>query len=77
SSAGSVQISVLIDNDFQLFVDGTAYTNGFVVHEGCADVSPPAPITISNLSAGNHVLAVQARDRGNVAFFDVSLSLPR
>lgn len=77
STPGTLQVTVRIDNDVEVFVDGIRISgDGFFLHEGCADVWP-ASFTFPDLPAGNHVLALRARDRGVVAFVDATVSSPR
>jgi hypothetical protein len=81
-SAG-LTVGIAIDNDFQLFVDGTNVTptsspafnpsTGFVTHENCATQdSFLVPISVAG---GTHVLAIRARDRGTAAYVDTRLSV--
>lgn len=81
-SAG-LTIGIAIDNDFQLFVDGTNATptsspaydpsTGFVKHENCATRdSFLVPLTVGG---GTHLLAIRARDRGTVAYVDAKVSV--
>jgi hypothetical protein len=67
-------VSVAIDNDIQVFVNGTELTSGFVTHEGCAERgSFTFAVSHTLLTAGNNVIAVRARDRGVVAFVDIQV----
>lgn len=76
-------IGVAIDNDFQAFVDGVNITpssnspghlpGDFATHDGCAtrdSFTFPSPVT-----AGMHVLAIRARDRGTAAYVDTRISV--
>lgn len=83
-SAG-LTVGVAIDNDFQLFIDGTNVTptnspafnpsTGFVTHENCATQdSFLVPIAVAG---GTHVMAIRARDRGTAAYVDARLSVTR
>jgi hypothetical protein len=79
-------IGVAIDNDVQVYVNGTDVTSsvqggslspdGFVHHEGCAaDDSFIFSFSDALLVAGNNLLAVRARDRGVVAYVDARVSV--
>jgi hypothetical protein len=79
-------LSVAIDNDIQVFVNGndvtsTVYpaatiTNGMVTHEGCATRgSSSFSISHTLLNAGTNVIAIRARDRGVDAFVDANLTV--
>lgn len=84
--AGSLQISVGIDNDIQVFVNGhdiTASggtvqpTTGFLQHEGCATLGSAvftAPASIL-LPGQVNVIAVHARDRAGTSFLDLQAVL--
>ena len=70
-----LNVSVAIDNDIQVFVNGTDISSGLVTHENCAERGSftfTVPHTI--LTAGNNVIAVRARDRGVVALVDIQLT---
>lgn len=90
SSLVDLEIGVAIDNDIQIFVNGTDVTraasgyspsSGFVGHEGCASQeSIVVPVPRSILQVGANTLAVRARDRGGDAFVDLQVRvapLPR
>ncbi|HKV51961.1 MAG TPA: hypothetical protein VJO52_12270 [Gemmatimonadaceae bacterium] len=76
-------VGIAIDNDFQLFIDGTNVTptnspafnpsTGFVTHENCATRdSFLVPISVAG---GTHLMAIRARDRGTAAYVDARLSV--
>jgi hypothetical protein len=73
-------VSVAIDNDIRVWVDGTEITStggtpdgtGFVQHEGCPSRGSLA-FTASNLGAGPHLLVVEGKDRGGSSYLDVSV----
>jgi hypothetical protein len=78
-------ISVAIDNDIQIFVNGTDITasgggtlvNGFEPHEGCATQGSfvfTAPVALLHLGQSNEI-AVRARDRGRTSYFDLQAAL--
>jgi hypothetical protein len=85
--AGTLEITVRVDNDMRLYVDGVERTSdvpasssgsynatsGFWQHEGCADVGP-AVYTLA-ISPGTHVISVWARDRGAVGYLDMNVVL--
>lgn len=81
-TAGAIDLP--IDNDLQVWLDGMDVTStlqysggsvadGFLIHEGCATVNQ---VTLPNVSAGVHVLAVKARDRGTASYFDAKFFVP-
>ena len=85
--AGILGLTIYIDNDVRVYVDGVnltdmipssttgAYnaTSQFWKHEGCANVGP-AVFSIP-ITAGPHTLAFWARDRGAVGYLDVKVVL--
>ncbi len=85
--AGMMEITVRIDNDLRIWVDGTERTNTvpasisgaydnasfFWKHEGCADVGP-AVYSLS-VSAGPHTIALWGHDRGAVGYLDMKIVL--
>jgi hypothetical protein len=87
--AGTLTISLLIDNDAKVYLDGNDITgtgqatdqsshfgtNGFWIHDNCANGSGPPSWTVSNVGAGNHTIAIHGSDRGGAAFVDVKVSL--
>ncbi len=82
----TLTLGVAIDNDIQVYVNGTDVTpsvqggtlqsDGYVHHEGCA-AQDSFTFTVSDalLVGGNNILAVRARDRGAVAYVDARLSV--
>ncbi len=80
-------LGVAIDNDVQVYVNGTDITStvqggtvgadGYVAHEGCA-TQDSFTFTVSHtlLQAGTNLVAVRARDRGTVSYIDIRLSVP-
>ncbi len=83
ATAATVSIGVAIDNDVQVFLDGTDITsnndqlmtpvNGVLVHEGC-----PTPDWVTFQRAvvpGSHILAILAKDRGISSYLDVRVSI--
>lgn len=82
--SGSARVSVAIDNDIQVFVNGVDITasanlplvSGFAQHEGCASrgsVVFTAPRSL--LTRRTNVLALRARDRGATSYVDVEVEL--
>ena len=74
-------VGVAVDNDVEVFVNGTAVTPAgqFAIHEGCAVQDAPGfvfavPHTLLVPGAQN-VLAIRARDRGGNSYIDARLSL--
>ncbi len=75
---GDADLTLLIDNDARIFVNGQEITNGFVIHEGCADV-PPVPSyfipgSLLNPGGANEV-EVYGRDRGGESYLDMQVTL--
>ena len=77
-------MGIAVDNDVEVFVNGTAVTptsNGtpvFVVHEGCAQQDAPGlvfdvPLSVLKVG-GQNLLAIRARDRGGESYIDARLS---
>ncbi len=79
-----LQVGIAVDNDVEVFVNGTAVTptsSGtplFVVHDGCAQQDAPGfvfDVPLSLLKAGGqNLLAIRARDRGGESYIDARLS---
>jgi hypothetical protein len=73
-NSGYIEVSILIDNDVRVWIDGTELTDGFVMHENCVTLSPPGPFYTSTvLPAGTHWLAVRGRDRGGDSYVDAKV----
>ncbi len=71
-ASGFLQISIAIDNDFRLWVDGNEWTEGFLPHDGCPERgSSTASISVG---PGVHKIAIQAKDRGGSSYFDASIT---
>jgi hypothetical protein len=81
----SATISVLIDNDIQVFVNGFDVSNGLQAHENCANLSPPGPFVVNAstnaptasipLQAGVvNKIAILAADRGGQSFLDAKIT---
>ena len=73
ATTGSV--SVRVDNDVAVNVNGTALTTAD--HEGCATVGPPGPIAIpaAALHAGQNVIALRAIDRADQRYIDARVQV--
>jgi hypothetical protein len=75
----SAEISVLVDNDVRIFVNGSEVTDGFVQHENCPELNPLEPFTVTTesglIAGGVNKLAIIARDRGVESFLDVQVTL--
>ena len=83
-SAGA-KVSVAIDNDVQVFVNGVNITasaggslvGGFQTHEGCA-ARGSLVFTVPNsalVPGGSNLIVVRARDRGRTSYADVEVTL--
>jgi len=66
----SIDYSVSIDNDYQLYVNGVLENT--VYHEGGASFSTPVELT--GLQAGENTIDVIAVDRGGGTFFDMNVT---
>jgi hypothetical protein len=69
-----VVVDVAVDNDVQVFVNGYDISGGLQTHEDCPDVDFVFAVPDSVLRAGTNLLAVRARDRGILAFLDLSVT---
>lgn len=69
----TIRISVAIDNDVEIFVDGVSVGPGLLTHEGCP--SQGSFLRTVSLSAGTHVVAFRAVDRGSSSYFDASVTV--
>lgn len=84
AGAGNVKVSVAIDNDVQVFVNGVDITasggtsslvGGFQRHGGCAALDNfvfTAPNAI--VYTGTNLVAIRARDRGVISFVDIRVT---
>ena len=71
----NLKVSVAIDNDIQVYVNGHDISGGIRVHEGCPTRDSfvfAAPDEF--LTAGANLLAVRARDRGILSYLDVRVT---
>lgn len=75
ADASAVKVAVAIDNDARVFVNGVEISGGLQLHEFCATLDSfvfAVPDSILNFGASN-LLAVRARDRGGISYFDVEI----
>ena len=75
AGTSTVTIQVLVDNDVQVFMNGTDVSGGFVSHEGCANSNPLAGFVASVVPGTVNKLAVIARDRGDQSYLDLKVTL--
>lgn len=86
AEAAWVQVRIAIDNDVQVWLNETDYTgllgatlneDGLAVHEGCAErpASGAAFTFTTQAQAGANLLAIRARDRGAIGYFDVMVEI--
>jgi hypothetical protein len=75
AGTGSGSVTVLVDNDVTVYLNGTQIGNAS--HENCANNSPPGPFTFSAsaLHAGDNVIAIRAVDRGGERYIDAKLDV--
>ncbi|MEO8698000.1 MAG: hypothetical protein ABI658_31155 [Acidimicrobiales bacterium] len=73
AGTNAVVIRIAVDNDVELFWNGTSV--GSFQHEGCAS-RDSAEVVIPDglLTAGNNVLAARASDRGGETFLDLEVT---
>ncbi len=77
----SATISVKIDNDIRVFLNGTDVSGGTKTHEGCAEVNLLTPFTVNAGSESPLIpgavnrIAVLGVDRGVESFVDVEVTL--
>lgn len=73
STGATIQISVAIDNDIEIYVDGVNVGPGTLVHEGCP--TQGSFVRTVTLPAGTHVVAFKAIDRGGSSYFDAEITI--
>ena len=76
----SAQIAVKIDNDVQVFLNGTDVSDGTRNHEGCGETNLLTPFTVTAASGtlvpgAVNKLAVLGVDRGSESYLDVKVTL--
>lgn len=70
-----VVVSVVVDNDAQVFINGQDVSDGLQRHEGCPGSDGFSfAVPDSVLQVGTNLLAVRARDRGSLAFLDLQVT---
>jgi hypothetical protein len=75
AGVSDLQVAVAIDNDVQVFVNGQDISGGLVLHEDCPTRDSfvfGAPQSI--LIEGENLLAIRARDRGELSYVDVQVT---
>jgi hypothetical protein len=75
ADASNVEVGVAIDNDIQMFINGTDISGGLRPSEGCAFRDQFIFLVPNNLLdfGGTNLLAVRARDRGGDSYVDVEV----
>ena len=86
SAPTTITLSVQIDNDVRIWVDGnevtpspggpTSASPGYYVHEGCPGNGLPGPIVVNIATAGVHQIAIRGRDRGGLDYLDLQVTTP-
>ncbi len=71
----TVTIQVLVDNDVQVFMNGTDVSGGLVTHENCANVNPISPVVATVVPGAVNKLAIIAKDRGSQSYLDLKVTL--
>lgn len=83
-TSGTIHVGVAVDNDVQVFLDGTNITSGadvtgFADHGGCPTQDSfifSEPVTALTASAsGTHLLAIMARDDGGTSYIDAQVTV--
>lgn len=84
--SGALKVSVAIDNDIKVFVNGHDESasassgfnpaTGFATHENCATLNSVTFIVPDTdlMKGSTNVIAIRARDRGTIAYVDIRLS---
>jgi RHS repeat-associated protein len=71
----SLRIALTIDNDAQIFFNGSDVSHGFITHENCpsrGDFVLTVPDSL--LVDGANLLAARARDRGAESYFEIQVT---
>lgn len=82
--ASAIRISIAIDNDVRVFLDGAEITafvdsppgsllDGFLQHEGCP--SNGSFTFVRSVGSGLHEIAIRGRDRGGQAYLDARVEV--
>lgn len=80
TSVANLEIGIAIDNDIRVFLDGVDISNGlpandrFLVHNGCP-ARDTFVLTVPNVPAGQHLLAIHGIDRGGSSYLDVEVRI--
>lgn len=75
AGATNLKVSVAIDNDVRVFINGQDISGGLRIHDGCPSRDSfvfSAPDGI--LEAGTNLLAVRGHDRGGGSYLDVQVT---
>jgi N-acetylneuraminic acid mutarotase len=79
ATASNVTVAVAVDNDIQVFINGTDISGGLQPHEFCATRDSfifPVPNGLL-VFGGSNLLAVRTRDRGSISYVDVEVRADR
>jgi YD repeat-containing protein len=76
TDAQNLRVSVAVDNDIQVFINGTDISGGLRIHENCPArgsfvFSAPNALLI----AGSNLVAVRGRDRGTSSYLDIEITV--
>jgi hypothetical protein len=75
AGTSDMKISVAIDNDVQVFVNGKDVSNGMQTHEGCPSWgSFVFDVDDSILQEGTNLIAIRGKDRGSASFLDIKVT---
>jgi hypothetical protein len=75
ADASNLIISIAIDNDAQVFVNGIIISGGWVKHSGLAERdSFVFQVPASILVPGTNLIAVRGHDYGGASYFDLQLT---
>nr|WP_321498765.1 PEF-CTERM sorting domain-containing protein [uncultured Methanolobus sp.] len=75
AGTSDMKISVAIDNDVQVFVNGVDVSGGMKTHEGCPSWgSFVFEVDDSILQEGTNLIAIRGRDRGTASFLDIKVT---
>jgi hypothetical protein len=75
AGASNLKISIAIDNDAQVFVNGQSISGGWVKHTGVAQRdSFVFTVPTSTLVPGTNLIAVRGHDYGVQSYFDLQLT---
>ncbi|WP_321428621.1 PEF-CTERM sorting domain-containing protein [uncultured Methanolobus sp.] len=75
AGTSDMKISVAIDNDVQVFVNGVDVSNGMQTHDGCPSWgSFVFEVDDSILQEGTNLIAIRGKDRGSASFLDIKVT---